>query len=296
MQADNLNSCNFFNLIRPGGYLAINKNLIKALGIQNAFILSDLMDKYVQFYEAGTLDENGGFYYELPHRIKTWCISESTQRRQIRQLESLGVIGTEVKGNARLMFFYLHLEAIKELIWNGSSNQDEDFHPVNLTGSNSQIERKLYIDKEQILITESESGKTVSKRTKAPIEDVPKKENKEEPFLPFAEMLASIIQTKKRIKTDPAKIRTWAKSFYQLASIERVSPARMKKALEWYAENIGGPYIPVVESGASFREKFLRIEAQMERLTEAECQEEPEDEQPTHTRWAPNLGEYREEL
>jgi hypothetical protein len=35
--------------------------------------------------------------------------------------------------------------------------------------------------------------------------------------------------------------------------------------LDWYEDNRGGQYTPIVESGSSLREKFIRLESAMER-------------------------------
>ena len=40
---------------------------------------------------------------------------------------------------------------------------------------------------------------------------------------------------------------------------------RVNVVLGWYRKNVGGEYVPVVQSGKSFREKFVKLEAAMER-------------------------------
>ena len=39
----------------------------------------------------------------------------------------------------------------------------------------------------------------------------------------------------------------------------------MRAALKFYQENIGDEYIPVIESGKSFRSKFLKLENAIQR-------------------------------
>jgi len=81
----------------------------------------------------------------------------------------------------------------------------------------------------------------------------------------LAEILSGIVRTKKNINIQPAKIKTWAKSISQMGKIDGVHFDRIFSALEWYAKNIGGEYIPVIESGASLREKFTKLEAAISR-------------------------------
>ena len=84
-------------------------------------------------------------------------------------------------------------------------------------------------------------------------------------FLPFAKKLADIIQSNKNIKVSPTRLNNWANEIRKLSQIEGVEPARIETALDWYSENIGGQYIPVIESGAALRNKFTKLEDAMKR-------------------------------
>src|SRR5690606_29883089 len=86
---------------------------------------------------------------------------------------------------------------------------------------------------------------------------------KNKPFLPLAEKLADIVRTKKRIRPNVAQ---WADEIRKLANqlIEddlEAKIARIDRALDWYAEHISDPYVPVIESGVSLKQKFSRLEA-----------------------------------
>ena len=85
------------------------------------------------------------------------------------------------------------------------------------------------------------------------------------PFLPLASKLAGIIQTNKNIKITPSKLAGWAADIGKLSRIEGVALERIESALDWYADNIGGQYIPVIESGGSLRNKFIKLEDAMKR-------------------------------
>lgn len=80
-----------------------------------------------------------------------------------------------------------------------------------------------------------------------------------------AERLAEIIQKRKNVKIDNRKISAWAKSLSMLERIDGVDTERIDKVLDWYSSHYGEDYVPVAESGATLREKFLRIEAAMQR-------------------------------
>jgi len=80
-----------------------------------------------------------------------------------------------------------------------------------------------------------------------------------------ATKLAKIVQSQKNVKTNPTKLNSWANEMRLLNEQEGVSKHRMTAALKWYRDHVGGQYVPVIESGKSFRDKFVKIEAAMQR-------------------------------
>jgi len=84
-------------------------------------------------------------------------------------------------------------------------------------------------------------------------------------YLKLAKKLSKIVHTQKNIVHTPLQIRVWSNSFKQLDTINKVDISRQKAALKWYKKAVGGEYIPVVESGKSFREKFTKLEDAMNR-------------------------------
>lgn len=91
------------------------------------------------------------------------------------------------------------------------------------------------------------------------------KQDKNSRYVPLAEKLASIIRKNKRINVTSRKIASWANEIRKLVEIDGVSIQRVETALDWYEENIGGQYIPVIESGSSLRSKFIKLEDAMRR-------------------------------
>jgi hypothetical protein len=81
----------------------------------------------------------------------------------------------------------------------------------------------------------------------------------------YAEKLSEIIQTKKNIKHTSNQINSWAEEIRKLCELNGVSGERINKALDWYGRNIGGQYIPVIESGAALRDKFTKLENAIQR-------------------------------
>ncbi len=90
-------------------------------------------------------------------------------------------------------------------------------------------------------------------------------QDKNSRYVPLAEKLAFIIRKNKRINVTPQKIASWANEIRKLVETDGVSIQRVEAALDWYEDNIGGQYIPVIESGSSLRNKFIKLEDAMRR-------------------------------
>jgi len=91
------------------------------------------------------------------------------------------------------------------------------------------------------------------------------RQDKNSRYVPLAERLASIIRKNKRINVTPQRISSWANEIRKLVETDGVSIQRVQAALDWYEENIGGQYVPVIESGFSLRSKFIKLEDAMRR-------------------------------
>lgn len=88
---------------------------------------------------------------------------------------------------------------------------------------------------------------------------------KNKKYLPLAKHLLKTILSKKNIHYTLSHIETWANDIRLLCETNKVSYQRIRTVLKWYRTNIGGEYIPVIESGRSLKDKFLRLEDAIER-------------------------------
>jgi len=87
-----------------------------------------------------------------------------------------------------------------------------------------------------------------------------------ESWLPFAKRLSEIIQKKKNIKYSKQHLLQWADEIRKLSEIQGIEMERIDKVLDWYDKNMGGEYVPIIESGYSLRLKFMRLEDAMTRV------------------------------
>lgn len=81
----------------------------------------------------------------------------------------------------------------------------------------------------------------------------------------YAERLSEIVRKNRKINIDNRKISQWAKSIDLLINKDGVAEERIEQAIAWYSENVGGDFVPVIESGTTFREKFGKLESAIER-------------------------------
>ena len=84
-------------------------------------------------------------------------------------------------------------------------------------------------------------------------------------YVPYAKLLSNIIRSKKNISHSAQEIKSWANEIRKLSEMNKVSRKRIRNALYWYRDNIGGQYIPVIESGSSLRKKFMKLEDAIKR-------------------------------
>lgn len=101
-------------------------------------------------------------------------------------------------------------------------------------------------------------------------------EKQSDQFLQIAQTLNSIINSNKNINHSKQQINAWAKEIEKLHTTNNVSIDRIIKAMDWYAKNINGEYVPVIESGSKLRSKFLNLEQAMERESRGKGQKNVE--------------------
>ena len=153
------------------------------------------------------------------------------------------------------------------------------FHPLENLGGNalsnnnknalSNNNKKCYIS--EVKTSDNENDENNKK---------PSIKERNKKYLPIAKRLSHIIQSTKNIKHTPFQINGWTNEIRMLCEGNGVDTSRIKEVLKWYKINIGGEYIPVVESGHSFRMKFTKLEDAMKRQADGEQKKEEEEYDP----------------
>jgi hypothetical protein len=86
-------------------------------------------------------------------------------------------------------------------------------------------------------------------------------------YLPKAKRLAEIVQSNKNVKVTQSKLKSWSNEIRKITEQDGIDPSRIDTALDWYAENIGGEFVPVIESASALKRKFINLEEAIKRDT-----------------------------
>ena len=82
--------------------------------------------------------------------------------------------------------------------------------------------------------------------------------------------IKNLVANKKKIKIEDKQLKNWVKEINKLLDAlqvrgEEQAKEDIRKAIKFLLENEDNQFVPVVESGKSFREKFLKIEDSIKR-------------------------------
>ena len=158
-----------------------------------------------------------------------------------------------------------------------------DSHPVVFTQA---IKNKEENYKKEIFGPDKMSG-TSSIKPKGP-----SKKERALQYLPLATKLSDIVKSTKNITHTTKQLQNWAYSICQLVEDNKVDIKRVETALDWYSSNIKGSYVPEIESGASLREKFGKLESAMGRTQSGDGSPKVITQDALNYYLQPN-GEYR---
>ena len=283
-------------IFRTDAFLAINKKLIQKVGIIKAAYIANLVDKYKYFRDRGMLTEDGGFFLTYEEQTKQLGLSEHQLRTCKKEFIKAGILSTKMRGVPRKEFYFIDFgELLSQFIIDeedepidpipddsiNAKNTDESgdqFKQYSLKNSRNNAQKiqgimlknfKQYSSKNSSNIKENLYKENEERNIKLfdcnTNDEEEKMKDKNSRYIPLAEKLAFIIRKNKRINVTPQRISSWANEIRKLVETDGVSIQRVKTALDWYEENIGGQYVPVIESGFSLRSKFIKLEDAMRR-------------------------------
>jgi hypothetical protein len=257
-------------IFRTDSFLAINKKLIKVLGLEKALFISNLIDKYKYFQKREMLTEDGAFYNTHEDQIYEIGLTEYQIRKCKKELIKMGILKTEKRGVPAKEFYFINFQLLIAMVFGGELNI-EGLDLTKTEGLDLTKTEGLDLTKTEGLYNKTKDNKT--KDNKNLFSDlnskIKGKQDKNSRYVPLAKQLAFIVRSHKRINVTAQKIASWANEIRKLVETDGVSIQRVETALDWYEENIGDQYVPVIESGSSLRSKFIKLEDAMRRVEDA---------------------------
>ena len=99
-------------LLMSSSYFVLNKQIVKAIGIESGFLLTTLIEA-----SDGLANEDGWFYKTAPSLEEETGLSNHKQSKIIEELTKLGILEQENKGMPMKRYFRINFNKIEELVF-----------------------------------------------------------------------------------------------------------------------------------------------------------------------------------
>lgn len=109
---------NILDLLASSECLAINKALIKQVGINEAILLTELVSEQLYWKSNKGLDKEGMFCSTVDIIQKNTTLNDYQQRKAIKKLEQYNLIKTKIKGVPAKRFFKVKLSKLEGIYGN----------------------------------------------------------------------------------------------------------------------------------------------------------------------------------
>lgn len=143
---------NILNLLASNSFITVNKELIKAVGIEAALLFGELAGEYVYWVEQ---NQGESFFSTVENIEEKTTLNDYQQRKAIKVLKDKGLIECKVKGIPAKRYFEIHEDRLFELFkFNFSKNlspSSEKFKELdaenfqsnkNINNNNKEIKKK----------------------------------------------------------------------------------------------------------------------------------------------------------
>lgn len=262
-----------WNTVSDKNWLRISKPMMHAIGDRETIMLTELinLDRY---YRKEKEEYNGWFWATASVLFEHTTQLEDTQRRVLNNLVDRGIIQRRRAGVPAKNYFKINYAAIPALFDSGLPGTSSGETPELEKGKHRNLAQgntgTIYkeIDKEinyKKYNTPSEPNQPMGDSLPSGKRSTKAERSKE--YLPIANKLSRIISSSKNIKHTSQQLSSWAKDICTMVEDHSISPDRISLALNWYRTHIGEPYVPVIESGSALKDKFLKLEAAIQRAS-----------------------------
>ena len=101
--------------LASGNFIAVNRSLVKAFGLDAAVMVGELASEAMYWYEKGKL-EGGWFYSTIENVEEATGLSGYQQRKAISRLVAEGVIQTALKGLPKKRYIRIDFEKLIQVV------------------------------------------------------------------------------------------------------------------------------------------------------------------------------------
>ena len=152
-------------LIATNGFITVNKEIARCLGLEEAVLLGELSAKYNYWEDRNLLDEEGFFFATAEDIEHQTSLSAYKQRTAFKNLESKGIIETKFKGVPPKKYFKINIEKLDSYLSNSLTVNSKkikeltlkNFDTNNNITNNNINNNTLYNASEDALAVETSS-------------------------------------------------------------------------------------------------------------------------------------------
>jgi len=105
------------SLIASRNFIAVNKDLMRLLGLDEAVLLGELASEYAYWHEQNKLD--GGWFYSTVENVeKNTTLKKNRQATALKNLQKIGIIEVKRKGLPAKRYIKINEEKILDVLSN----------------------------------------------------------------------------------------------------------------------------------------------------------------------------------
>ena len=135
------------SLISSRGFIAVNKQLARIYGLDEAIMLGELASEY-EYWEARGEIKDGYFYSTVENVQENTTLSDRRQRAAIKTLQSAGVLNMKLKGLPKKRYFSINEVRIME-----------ELNVANVQNKTLQNERFVHCETQDVNLAKRQTNK-----------------------------------------------------------------------------------------------------------------------------------------
>ena len=161
---------NVYEMLSRDNYLTVNKRIMRAIGIPEVIMLSELCYRRQFLARADQLTEDGFFYATVEDVEEETTLSDYAQRKVLDKLTDLGIVKVERRGLPARRYICIDEEALQFLIDSATSDDapvPEDFKNKTLKSSslnNNKLNNNTHISSKDDIFDTGHSPSTSSSK------------------------------------------------------------------------------------------------------------------------------------